>query len=377
MKPASRFLLLLSGACALAALAAAARPMPPGLAAVADRLIGTPAAGYPFNWGEGVQMLGLMQAGRAAHNARYLDYVDQWARLHEAHDTPTLLDIGPTVPNPSRRGYCGHWSPATAILYLYQDRHQPEHLKLAQSVADFILTGAERSPEGALGHWQGSHQLWVDTLYMACPLLAQLGKVQRRPEYIQDAANQIVVHARHLQDEKTGLIFHMWDWQTGAHSEGFWGRGDGWVLMSLAETLEVMSPRDAKYQELAAIARKLAKGLEATQDADGLAHCPRRPQELPRVLRHGDVLLRHAQTRATPRVAAGLHRSRAQGLARHQPSLRQGRPGDRRLRRHRPQGRRRLPLQARGHRNLGHRRLPPRRQRSGAQPEVTPKCPPR
>jgi rhamnogalacturonyl hydrolase YesR/catechol 2,3-dioxygenase-like lactoylglutathione lyase family enzyme len=239
---------------------------------VADRLIGTPVDAYPFNWGEGVQMMGLMKAARAAHDTRYIDYVEKWARIYEAQDVRTLLDIGPAVPNPARRGYCGHWSPGSAVLYLYQDRRKPEHLKLAQSVADFIATGAERSPEGGLGHWQGSHQLWVDTLYMACPLLASLGQMQHRPEYIQDAAHQIVIHARHLQDEKTGLIYHMWDWQTGTHSDGFWGRGDGWVLMSLAETMEVMSRRDPKYQELASIARKLAKGLESTQDADGLWH---------------------------------------------------------------------------------------------------------
>ncbi|MGD0869153.1 MAG: glycoside hydrolase family 88 protein [Bryobacteraceae bacterium] len=274
MKQVSRFrvLVFLPGACVLAALTARALQIPPGLTSVADHLIGTAVEAYPFNWGEGVQMMGLMRAACAAHDTRYADYVEKWARIYEAQDIQTLLDIGPSASNPARRGYCGHWSPATAVFYLYQDRRKPEHLKLAQGVAGFIETGAERSPDGGLGHWQGSHQLWVDTLYMACPLLSGLGQIENRPEYIQDAANQIVVHARHLQDEKTGLIYHMWDWQTGTHSAGFWGRGDGWVLMSLAETMEVMNQRDPKYQELASIARKLARGLESTQDADGLWH---------------------------------------------------------------------------------------------------------
>jgi unsaturated rhamnogalacturonyl hydrolase len=274
MKQASRIYViapLLSGACVLAAFAAGAGQIP-GLTSVADRLIGTPVEAYPFDWGEGVQMMGLMRAASAAHDARYADYVEKWARMYEARDIRTLLNIGPSASNPARLGYCGHWSPATAVLYLYRERRKPEHLKLAQDVVDFIESGAERSPEGGLGHWQGSHQLWVDTLYMACPLLSAMGQIQNRPEYIKDAANQIVVHARHLQDEKTGLIYHMWDWQTGTHSEGFWGRGDGWVLMSLADTMEVMNQRDPKYRELASIARKLAKGLEATQDADGLWH---------------------------------------------------------------------------------------------------------
>jgi unsaturated rhamnogalacturonyl hydrolase len=244
----------------------------PAWTSVADRLIGTPVESYPFNWGEGVQMMGLMRAARASHNPRYADYVEKWARMYEAQDVSKLLNIGPSAANPSRRGYCGHWSPGTALLYLYQERRDPAHLQLAHAVAEFIRTGAERSPEGGLGHWQGSHQLWVDTLYMACPLLAALGQMESKPELIADAANQIIVQARHLQDERTGLFYHMWDWQAATHSEGFWGRGNGWVLMSLAETLEAMKKGGAHYDELTSIARKLARGLESSQDSGGVWH---------------------------------------------------------------------------------------------------------
>ena len=42
--------------------------------------------------------------------------------------------------------------------------------------------------------------------------------------------------------------------------------------MSLAETLEAMRKGAPQYAELLAMARKLAHGIEATQDADGLWH---------------------------------------------------------------------------------------------------------
>ena len=257
---------------ALLAGVSSAGKAPPAWTSVAEHLIRTPVESYPFDWGEGVQMMGLMKAARVARAPRYIDYVEKWARLYEAKDLASLLNIEPAAGNRARRGYCGHWSPASAILYLYQDRPQPEHLKLERAVAEFIRTGAERNPEGGLGHWQGSHQFWVDTLYMACPLLAGMGRLEKRDSYIEDAANQLIVQARHLQDERTGLFYHMWDWQKNTHSEGFWGRGNGWVLMSLAETVEVMRKSDAKYKELASIAGKLARGLEATQDAGGLWH---------------------------------------------------------------------------------------------------------
>jgi len=64
-------------------------------------------------------------------------------------------------------------------------------------------------PEGGIDHWTGSHQYWVDTLYMACPVLARSGRLENKPAYVDDAAQQFIVHARHLQDDKTGLFYHM------------------------------------------------------------------------------------------------------------------------------------------------------------------------
>ena len=236
---------------------------------VADHLIQTPPESYPFNWGEGVQKIGLMKIYERTRDTRYLAYVEKWTALYLPRDVSELLAIGPEARK-ERRGYCGHWSPGTAILYLYQARKQREHLRLAEQVAGFIRDGAERGPEGALGHWQGSHQLWVDTLYMACPLLAGLGKLRRKPEYIEDAAGQILAFARRLQDEKTGLFYHMWDWQTGERSPGLWGRGNGWVLMSLADTLEPMDRKHKSYAALKEVAGKMAAGLKATQDNEGM-----------------------------------------------------------------------------------------------------------
>lgn len=244
--------------------------------AVAERLIRTAPESYPFNWGEGVQAIGLMKVYDRSREQRYADYVDKWAALYTPKTLGELLDIGPISIEPKigpgRPGYCGRWAPATAILYLYQVYLRSAHLRLAEQVGEFISNDAERGPEGGLGHWQGSHQLWVDTLYMACPLLAGLGKLQSKQEYVDDAANQIVVYARHLQDPQTGLFYHMWDWQTQTHSPDFWGRGNGWVLMSLADTLEVLDRKHPSFAPLKTVAEKLARGLRATEDKDGLWH---------------------------------------------------------------------------------------------------------
>jgi unsaturated rhamnogalacturonyl hydrolase len=143
---------------------------------------------------------------------------------------------------------------------------------MVQMITDFIRQSAERSPEGGLDHWTGSHEYWVDTLYMACPLLAKVGKIENKPAYVDDAAHQFIVHARHMQDEKTGLFYHMWDWQTGQLTPVQWGRGNGWVLMALADTMEMMDRNNSSFAELQQIALRLARGLRTVQDRNGLWH---------------------------------------------------------------------------------------------------------
>lgn len=232
---------------------------------VANRLVETDPGLYEFNWGEGVQWIGLMKTYERTGEKRYVDYMERWTASYAGRDPRVLL-------NGVREGYCGHWSPATAILLLNEARPRAEYAKLARRVVDYITNEAERSSEGALGHWQGSHQLWVDTLYMACPLLAEAGKAFSKPEYITDAARQIVVYAKHLQDDRSGLFYHMWDWKTGERTPALWGRGNGWVTMSLADTLEVMEAGHPLRGKLVEIAKRQAEGLARTQDGDGLWH---------------------------------------------------------------------------------------------------------
>ncbi len=94
----SRILTSLFGASAAMALAAAS------WTGVADHLVRTPVESYPFNWGEGVQMMGLLAASRGSQDPRYADYVEKWARIYEAQDIRKLLDIDPASGNPKRRG---------------------------------------------------------------------------------------------------------------------------------------------------------------------------------------------------------------------------------------------------------------------------------
>lgn len=215
----------------------------------------------PFNWGEGVLMYGLLDTWRVTRNRRYLDAVRRWADHHCAKGIVPLLN---------QRGYCGHWGPGTPLLLLYQHTQEPHYLKAAADIRHFVRHAATRTREGALGHWRGNVQIWVDTLCMACPTLARYHVAANDADALEDAVRQLELASRHLQDPKTGLFWHMWDERTGKHSDGFWGRGNGWVIISLVDTLEVLPPTHPARGRLRRILQAQVRGLMPLQTPSGM-----------------------------------------------------------------------------------------------------------
>ena len=226
----------------------------PLLSRVADRT--TKMVFDRWDWDSGVAMYGMMTAWQATGEERYLDYVQAWVDGFIARGLPPI-----THPN--------HAAPGLATLMLYEATGHEKYLAAAQPIANFLLNGAPRSEEGALYH--NEDQLWVDTLFMAAPFLARFSRDTGDPRYAEEAVKQYLLHARHLQDERTGLFFHGWDEGEDNHMSGaFWQRGNGWALATGAELLDLL-PADhaARPRIRAALARQVA-GLLPLQDRSGL-----------------------------------------------------------------------------------------------------------
>ena len=90
-------------------------------------------------------------------------------------------------------GYCGHWGPAAALLELYEVGKDRHCLQLAEQIAAFIGHDAQRTRDGGLSHFSDKRQLWDDTLFMVCPVLAPLGRISGRPALLSEAAKQLEI----------------------------------------------------------------------------------------------------------------------------------------------------------------------------------------
>jgi len=249
-----------------AATAAAADPSPADpkkmVTVVADAVLRDFPDPPAFNWGEGVMLTGMMRAHRLTGDRRYLAFVRRFADHHHRQG------VGRTL---AERGYCGHWGPGFPILMLYESTNEKRYLDLASQINQFMLHRAERSKDGGLSHFDGRVQLWVDTLDMCCPVFSNLGRIADRPGLQREAERQLEVFARHLQDTRTGLFYHMWDEQSGRRTPEFWGRGNGWVVMSYTEVLKnarAESPGRARL--IAAFQKQLASIVPLQDEKTGL-----------------------------------------------------------------------------------------------------------
>jgi rhamnogalacturonyl hydrolase YesR len=68
------------------------------------------------------------------------------------------------------------------------------------------------------------------------------------------------------------LFMHGWVEGMEEHPAFFWARANGWAVMTLVETLEVLPENHAGYKEVLSLLRRHIKGLVALQSGEGLWH---------------------------------------------------------------------------------------------------------
>lgn len=69
----------------------------------------------------------------------------------------------------------------------------------------------------------------------------KIGKLLNRPEYLEEARYQFMIHIKYLMDKRTGLWYHGWTFE-GNHNyaEAFWARGNCWLTIAIPEIIEIL-----------------------------------------------------------------------------------------------------------------------------------------
>jgi len=104
---------------------------------------------------------------------------------------------------------------------------------------------------------------WIDDLYMVGMLQIQAYRATGDVKYADRAARQLAAYLPRLQHQG-GLFWHSPDVPI------FWGRGNGWVAVAMAEVLESLPADHDLRPDILARYRKMMNALLPYQDDNGM-----------------------------------------------------------------------------------------------------------
>lgn len=216
-----------------------------------------------WEWTQGVGLYGLWKLFASTKEQEYLDVL---TRFYDAQ-----LEIGFPALNVNTI------APFLTMSYVGEYLQNEKYLAPCRETAQWIMERFPRTQEGGFQHMTSDtlndQELWDDTLFMTVLFLANMGRMEGKREYIDEAQRQFLLHAKYLADEQTGLWYHGWTFN-GRHNfaGAFWGRGNCWVTIAIPEFLQ-MADCDADVKErLTKVLCHQVESLVKYQNENGMWH---------------------------------------------------------------------------------------------------------
>jgi rhamnogalacturonyl hydrolase YesR len=184
----------------------------------------------------------------------------QFARLTKDEDLSKRLVgrfdpfLAPEAPRVPRTDHVDGTVFGALPLELYMQVHLYQYRSMGLTFAD--AQWDQPQPDGLTNQTRW----WIDDMYMITALQLAAYRATGESKYLERAARQMVAYLAKLQ-QPNGLFFHAPD------VPFYWGRGDGWVAVGMAELLrDLPANHKARKGVLAAYRRMMATLL--THQAD-------------------------------------------------------------------------------------------------------------
>ena len=158
-----------------------------------------------------------------------------------------------------------------AVIEVYQLDERNEYREYIDKAANHIMNVQDRLKDGTLCRkFPKEMTVWADDAYMATSFLTQMGKMTSDKKYFVEAARQLINIDKYLWCPEKQLYYHCY--YTGLKRNGvaFWGRANGWIMVSLADLIEVLPVNHPKRAKLIALLEKQIVGASRYQNANGM-----------------------------------------------------------------------------------------------------------
>ncbi len=167
---------------------------------------------------------------------------------------------------------CGSIGAAMIKTYL-KDKNEA-YLDIIYRVDEHVSKNQFRLEDGTLARNRPQYKsVWADDMYMSVPFLANMGVLTGDNKYFDDAVKQVLQMADRLYIPEMELFDHGWNVTSGDYDPRFyWGRANGWTLMSMAEVLEIVPEGYPGRDKVLHLYRSIIRSLANLQDGSGFWH---------------------------------------------------------------------------------------------------------
>ena len=144
---------------------------------------------------------------------------------------------------------------------------------LIDNYTDYIMNREYRLADGNFARQRPhKHTVWLDDMFMGIPAVVYMGKLTGDTRYYDEAARQVELFASRMWVEADGLFRHGWVEDMDPHPAFYWGRANGWAILTLCEVLDVLPAGHPQRQAILSLMRKHAAGLARRQHHTGFWH---------------------------------------------------------------------------------------------------------
>lgn len=218
-----------------------------------------------WEWTHGIGLYGIYKYYEQTGDSNALAIIDEWfkERFNERLATKNVNTVCPFL----------------TLAYRYEETGRKEWLPYLQVWAEWVMYEMPRTEKGGLQHVvynnENHQQMWDDTLMMSVLPLAKIGLLLNKPEYVEEAKYQFLIHIQYLMDRKTGAWFHGWTFD-GNHNyaNALWARGNSWLTIVIPEFLELLDlpEGDSFRRHLIQVLESQVTALMKWQSVTGLWH---------------------------------------------------------------------------------------------------------
>ena len=218
---------------------------------------------------------GLLRASEAVNEPRYRDYfVGSNSMLSEFYNymqyekrifgRPAFLEGSAFLDELDAIGAMGR-----NLAELYNVRPTLETLNV---LGDLASAAKHNIPRFEDGTYRRPKDMWADDLFMSCPLLVRLGNITGDKYYYEEVIRQFRGFRERLWMADEKIMSHIFFLDTNEPNNVPWGRGNGWVYVSLSDALENIPEGTPGREFLMDFYLEFTEGILAHQDSDGLWH---------------------------------------------------------------------------------------------------------